>query len=75
EELKKNESAFVLAWLGLGGIILIQGITLAASGFLPESWDSFLVKYLYPSFTPTVFLFVGGTVAYGVAKYLEKEDS
>lgn len=32
EEQRKNESAFLLAWLGLGGVILIEGILLAASG-------------------------------------------
>ncbi|PON56235.1 Protein LOW PSII ACCUMULATION [Parasponia andersonii] len=74
KERGRNESAFLLAWLGLGGIILVQGILLAASGFLPEEWDKFLVKYLYPSFTPTVVLFVAGTVAYGVLKYLQNEE-
>ncbi|KAE8710705.1 hypothetical protein F3Y22_tig00110319pilonHSYRG00163 [Hibiscus syriacus] len=73
EEQRKNESAFLLAWLGLGGIIIVQGIVLAASGFLPEEWDKFFVKYLYPSFTSTVVLFLAGTVAYGVLKYLENE--
>lgn len=42
-------------------------------GLLPEAWDNFFVKYLYPSFTPTVFLFVAGTVGYGVLKYLQNE--
>lgn len=42
-------------------------------GFLPEAWDNFFVNYLYPSFTPTVFLFVAGTVGYGVLKYLQNE--
>lgn len=43
------------------------------AGFLPEEWDNFFVKFLYPSFTPTVFLFFGLSVGYGVIKYLEAE--
>ncbi|ONI25100.1 hypothetical protein PRUPE_2G280700 [Prunus persica] len=31
KEMGTNESAFVLAWLGLGGVILAQGLLLAAS--------------------------------------------
>ncbi|XP_008234374.1 PREDICTED: protein LOW PSII ACCUMULATION 2, chloroplastic isoform X1 [Prunus mume] len=74
KEMGTNERAFVLAWLGLGGVILAQGLLLAASGFLPEEWDKFFVKYLYPSFTPTVGLFVAGSVVYGVLKYLQNEE-
>ncbi|XP_022140851.1 protein LOW PSII ACCUMULATION 2, chloroplastic [Momordica charantia] len=75
KEQGRNESYFLLTWLGLGAVILVEGIVLAASGFLPEEWDKFLVKYLYPSFTPTVSLFVAGTVAYGVLKYLQNEKT
>ncbi|WVZ04099.1 hypothetical protein V8G54_024905 [Vigna mungo] len=73
KEEGKNESAFLLAMLGFGIVIFIEGIGLAASGFLPQQWDQFFVKYLYPSFTPTVLLFVAGTVGYGVLKYLQNE--
>ncbi|XP_028801701.1 protein LOW PSII ACCUMULATION 2, chloroplastic [Neltuma alba] len=73
KELRKNESSFLLAWLGFGAVILVEGIFIAASGFLPEELDKFCVNYLYPSFTPTVFVFVAGTVVYGVYKYLQNE--
>ncbi|ESW03322.1 hypothetical protein PHAVU_011G004500 [Phaseolus vulgaris] len=73
QEEGKNESAFLLAMLGFGIVIFVEGIGLAASGFLPEEWDKIFVKYLYPSFTPEVFLFVAGTVSYGVFKYLQNE--
>ncbi|XP_054816952.1 protein LPA2 [Prosopis cineraria] len=74
KELRKNESAFLLAWLGFGAVILVEGLFIAASGFLPEELDKFCVNYLYPSFTPTVFVFVAGTVVYGVYKYLQNEN-
>ncbi|KAG5008036.1 hypothetical protein JHK85_026578 [Glycine max] len=32
KEENKNESAFLLAWLGFGVVILVEGIALAASG-------------------------------------------
>lgn len=74
QEQTVNESAFLITWLGLGGLILVEGIALASSGFLPEQWDKFFVKFLYPSFSPTVFIFVAGSVTYGVFKYLQNES-
>lgn len=32
KERNNNESAFILAWLGFGAVILVEGISLAASG-------------------------------------------
>ncbi|KAL9261730.1 LPA2-like protein [Drosera capensis] len=70
-ESSRGEDVFLLAWLGLGGVILVEGVALAASGFLPEEWDKLLVKFIYPIFTPTVLLFVAGSVGYGVIKQSE----
>lgn len=68
-QVQRYEGAFLILWAGLGILILVEGILLAASGFLPKEWDNFLVKYLYPDFTPTVALFFLGAVAYGLYKY------
>jgi len=46
---------------------------LASAGFLPEELDKLFVKYVYPVFTPSVVLFVAGTTAYGVLKYIQNE--
>ncbi|CAK8575364.1 unnamed protein product [Lathyrus sativus] len=73
QEQGAYEKAFVLAWLGFGSVILVEGLALAASGIFPEEWDKIFVKYVYPSYTPTVFLFVAGAIAFGVVKYKQNE--
>lgn len=52
---------------------MLLPIFFTSTGFLPEELDKLFVKYLYPTFTPTVGLFFTGTVAYGVLKYLQNE--
>lgn len=42
KENSRNESAFLLTWLGLGGIILVEGIALAASGM---NWIVECIKF------------------------------
>ena len=43
-------------------------------GLLPEEWDAVITKFVYPSFTPTVGLFLAGAVFYGVYKILQGNE-
>ena len=49
KEQGRNESAFILAWLGLGGIILVEGILLAASG-MSEFMGFFFFFFFFMEF-------------------------
>ncbi|BBN00094.1 hypothetical protein MPTK1_1g26360 [Marchantia polymorpha subsp. ruderalis] len=70
EETKQFETGAVAALVFVFSLIILEGIGLAASGFLPQEWDEFMIKVIYPIFTPTVGVFLGGAAAYGVWKYL-----
>ncbi|CAK9262567.1 unnamed protein product [Sphagnum jensenii] len=67
-QTQQIETAYALSLGFLGILIFVEGIILAASGFLPEEWDGFLVTNLYPSFTPTVGVFLAAALAYGLFK-------
>lgn len=49
-------------------IVLVEGLLLAASGFLPDEWDEFVAVNLYPSYSYTVLSFLGGSTLYGLFK-------
>lgn len=48
--------------------ILLEGVFLAASGFLPESFDQFAQDVVYPSFSPTIVFFLVCSSLYGLWK-------
>jgi hypothetical protein len=51
-----------------GAFILLEGLVLGGSGFLPDAWDAWISGSLYPSFSPTVGIFLVFSSAYGVWK-------
>ena len=56
-------------FLGFFGVaILLEGLVLGGSGFLPDEWDAWITNLLYPSFSPTVGIFLVFSSAYGVWK-------
>eukprot|EP00746_Dinoflagellata_sp_MGD_P091063 gnl/MRDRNA2_/MRDRNA2_36044_c0_seq1.p1 gnl/MRDRNA2_/MRDRNA2_36044_c0~~gnl/MRDRNA2_/MRDRNA2_36044_c0_seq1.p1 ORF type:complete len:232 (+),score=29.60 gnl/MRDRNA2_/MRDRNA2_36044_c0_seq1:67-762(+) len=58
-----------VGFLGLFGVfILAEGVFLAASGFLPEELDNFALTVVFPSFSPTVGIFLLLSTIYGVIK-------
>ncbi|KAK9841022.1 hypothetical protein WJX81_006257 [Elliptochloris bilobata] len=63
--------AETLAVRGLGVFFLLivsEGLFLALSGFLPESLDGFAEATVYPSFSPTVGIFLLCSALYGLWK-------
>ncbi|KAI5080874.1 hypothetical protein GOP47_0004594 [Adiantum capillus-veneris] len=66
--VREQDNVFIVGLTVLGALIFLEGIAVAGSGLLPENLDAFVVKYVYPAFTPTVGLFLAGAVLYGVFK-------
>ncbi|KAK3245721.1 hypothetical protein CYMTET_44727 [Cymbomonas tetramitiformis] len=49
-------------------VILLLGIFLAASGFLPEEYDRFAEEVIYPAYSPLLLVFLGCSSLYGLYK-------
>eukprot|EP00210_Caulerpa_lentillifera_P007686 g7337.t1 len=76
EQVIEFEQNAIYALLSLFSLIIINGIIIASSGFLPDSIDKFVQTILYPSFSPLVGVFLAGSVLYGVWKTRsEKKDN
>ncbi|CAL5219714.1 g1605 [Coccomyxa viridis] len=62
------ETSYLL-FLGLVFVfIILEGLFIATSGFLPEAADQFAQDVVYPSFSPTVGFFLLLSTAYGIWK-------
>ncbi|MEW5307197.1 MAG: hypothetical protein WDW38_002567 [Sanguina aurantia] len=62
------ETTYITFLFGFFVLIITEGLTLAASGFMPEEIDAFVQDYLYPSYSPTVLAFLGASSLYGLWK-------
>jgi hypothetical protein len=49
-------------------LILLEGLALGGAGFLPDEADAWVASVLYPTFSPTVGLFLLASSIYGVWK-------
>lgn len=67
-EAEKYEGYALLFLAFLFVNILLFGLILAGSGFLPEEWDQFAEKVVYPNYSYLVLSFVAGSSAYGLFK-------
>jgi hypothetical protein len=62
------EQGYVRFLAAFFGLILLDGVVLATSGFLPESVDAFAERVLYPSFSPIIGTFLLCSSLYGLWK-------
>ena len=65
DALEQNYVRFLGAFFA---IILLDGVVLATSGFLPEAVDVFAENVLYPSFSPLIGVFLLCSSLYGLWK-------
>lgn len=62
------EQGYVRFLAAFFGLILLDGIVLATSGFLPEAVDVFAENVLYPTFSPLIGVFLLFSSLYGLWK-------
>lgn len=56
-------------WLGfIFLVVIVEGLMLAGSGFLPEELDAWVTDNLYPNYSYTVLAFLGFSSLYGLFK-------
>eukprot|EP00887_Chlorella_sp_A99_P000845 scaffold5.g845.t1 len=65
---QRTENAAVVTLGVLFSTIVLEGVFLAASGFLNETADHFATDVIYPAFSPTVVLFLALSSLYGLWK-------
>ncbi|KAK9854489.1 hypothetical protein WJX84_005132 [Apatococcus fuscideae] len=68
EKMGKIEGRFVGGLALLFLVILLEGLFLAGSGFLPEQYDQFAQDVVFKTFTPSVGVLLAGSAAYGLWK-------
>ncbi|KAK9844225.1 hypothetical protein WJX84_000053 [Apatococcus fuscideae] len=68
DKMGQTEGRFVGGLALLFCIILLEGLFLAGSGFLPEEYDLFAQNYVFKAFTPSIGLLLAGSSAYGLWK-------
>ena len=68
------ERKFVRYLASLFLVILTIGLAVAASGFLPDAVDDFILKFVFPTFTPLVGAFLLAATLYGLYKSREDPD-
>lgn len=70
EEQGDRERAFLLFMGVYFALLLLLGILLAASGLFPSWADALIEKYLYPSYSYIIGIFVAFSGVYGFIKSL-----
>lgn len=70
-ETQPWEPVYVQALAAYFTLLILDGIVIAGSSFLPEFVDDFAVSVLYPSYSGLIGLFFALSAGYGAFKYIQ----